>query len=36
MEYRPFGGISYAIDVLCILASGVLFYLAFDAYRDVR
>lgn len=36
LELKPFGGLSPAIDVLCILASGLVFYLAFDAYRDIR
>jgi hypothetical protein len=35
-DLKPFGGLSAVIDVLCILASGLTFYLAFDAYRDVR
>jgi hypothetical protein len=36
VEIAPFGGLSPTIDVLCVLASGVIFYLALDAYRDVR
>jgi len=32
----PFGGISPAVDVITILASGVLLYLAWDALRDLR
>jgi hypothetical protein len=32
----PFGGISGAVDVMVILASGLIFYLAYDAFRDLR
>ena len=32
----PFGGISPVIDVFCILASGLVFYLGFDAYREIH
>jgi hypothetical protein len=32
----PFGKISIAVDVFGILASGVVLYLAYDAYRDLR
>jgi hypothetical protein len=32
----PFGGISKPVDVLIILACGVVFYLAYDAFRDLR
>lgn len=32
----PFGRISIAVDVISILASGVLLYLAYDALRDLR
>jgi len=31
----PFGGLSKLVDVLGIIASGVLVYLAFNALRDV-
>jgi hypothetical protein len=31
----PFGGLSGFVDVLGILASGVLVYLSFDALRDL-
>ena len=30
----PFGGLSTAIDVICILASAILIYLSWDALRD--
>ena len=33
--YKPFGGLSTAIDVICILASGVLGYLSWDALQDL-
>ena len=32
----PFGRISVAVDVFGILAAGVVGYLAFDAFRDLR
>jgi hypothetical protein len=32
----PFGGISVTVDVLIILACGVVLYLAYDAFRDLR
>lgn len=32
----PFGGISGAVDVVSILACGLVFYLAYDAFRDLR
>jgi hypothetical protein len=32
----PFGGISKAVDVLGILASGLVLFLAIDAMRDLR
>jgi hypothetical protein len=32
----PFGGISGTVDILVILCCGVVLYLAFDAYRDLR
>ena len=32
----PFGGASYFVDVASILACGLVFYLAFDAMRDLR
>jgi hypothetical protein len=32
----PFGQISIAVDIVGILASGVVLYLAWDAMRDLR
>lgn len=32
----PFGGISVFVDILCILASGIVGYLAWDASRDLK
>jgi hypothetical protein len=32
----PFGRISGFVDVLGILASGLVLYLAYDAFRDLR
>jgi hypothetical protein len=32
----PFGGISWAIDIVCILASALVLYLGYDAYRELQ
>jgi hypothetical protein len=32
----PFGGISKAVDVMSILASALVLYLAYDAFKDLR
>jgi hypothetical protein len=32
----PFGGVSWFVDITSILACGLVFYLAFDAMRDLR
>jgi hypothetical protein len=32
----PFGGVSWAVDLFGILASGLVVYLAYDASRDLR
>jgi hypothetical protein len=32
----PFGRISPAVDVISIVASALVLYLAWDAYRDIR
>ena len=32
----PFGGISKTVDVLIVLSCGVVLYLAYDAFRDLR
>jgi hypothetical protein len=31
----PFGGLSGAVDIICILAAGVLAYLSYDALSEV-
>jgi hypothetical protein len=31
----PFGGLSSAVDIICILAAGVLAYLSWDALSDL-
>lgn len=32
----PFGGISKVVDIFGILASGIVLFLAIDAFRDLR
>ena len=32
----PFGGVSIVVDVVAVLACGIVLYLAFDAMRDLR
>ena len=32
----PFGGLSVVVDILAALACGLVAYLGWDAYRDVR
>ena len=32
----PFGGISKVVDVFGIIASGIVLFLAIDAFRDLR
>jgi hypothetical protein len=32
----PFGGISVAINIVCMLASALVLYLGYDAYRELR
>ena len=32
----PFGGISPAINIVCMLASALVLYLGYDAFRDLR
>ncbi|HEY1861693.1 MAG TPA: hypothetical protein VGG61_15135 [Gemmataceae bacterium] len=32
----PFGGISPAIDIVCLLASALVLYLGYDAYRELQ
>jgi hypothetical protein len=32
----PFGGISKVVDGISIVACGLVFYLAYDAFRDIK
>ena len=32
----PFGGLSRVVDVICILCCGVVLYLGWDAFQDLR
>ena len=32
----PFGGVSLFVDILGLLAGGLVLYLAFDAFRDLN
>ena len=32
----PFGGMSLIVDVFGVIASGLVFYLAWDAFKDLR
>lgn len=32
----PFGGISSTVDILIVVSCGVVLYLAYDAFRDLR
>ena len=32
----PFGGVSIFVDIVAILACGIVLFLAFDALRDLR
>lgn len=32
---KPFGGVSWEVDLLCIAAGGLLLYLSWDALRDL-
>jgi hypothetical protein len=32
----PFGGISTVVDIVSIIASGLVLYLAWDAFKDLR
>jgi hypothetical protein len=32
----PFGGISKTVDIFGMIASGLVLYLAYDAFRDLR
>lgn len=35
-SFLPFGGISVVVDVIGIIIGGLILYLSWDAYRDVR
>ncbi len=32
----PFGGVSIVVDIVAVLACGIVLYLAYDAFRDLR
>ena len=32
----PFGGVSIVVDIVAVLACGIVLYLAYDALRDSR
>ncbi len=32
----PFGGVSIVVDIVAVLACGIVLYLAYDALRDLR
>ncbi|MCE2804669.1 MAG: hypothetical protein LW700_05585 [Gemmataceae bacterium] len=32
----PFGGVSFLVDILGLLAAGLVLYLAIDAFRDLN
>jgi hypothetical protein len=32
----PFAGLNKFVDVVCVLAAGVVLYLSWDAYQDLR
>jgi hypothetical protein len=34
--FMPFGGISIVVDVIGVIACGMVLYLSWDAYKDVR
>ncbi len=36
LGWRPFGGISYFVDVVCILIAGAVVYLSYDALQDLK
>jgi hypothetical protein len=36
VPFLPFGGVSATVDVVCVLASGILVYLSLDALKDIR
>ncbi len=34
--FLPFGGLSYFVDIVCIIGSGLLLYLSLDAMKELR
>lgn len=36
VPYKPFGGLHWFVDVVCILISGAVIYLAYDALQDLK
>jgi hypothetical protein len=34
--FLPFGGLDYVVDVVCVIASGLLLYLSIDALRELK
>lgn len=36
VSFLPFGGVSETVDVVGVLASGILVYLAWNALQDIR
>lgn len=36
VSFLPFGGISYTLDVICIIACAILLYVSWDAYKEIR
>lgn len=35
-SFKPFAGVSPTVDLICVLAGGMLIYLSWDAIRDTR
>jgi hypothetical protein len=36
IDFKPFAGVSLTVDVVAMIACGVVFYLGWNAYQDVR
>jgi hypothetical protein len=34
--FLPFGGLDYFVDIVCVIGSGLLLYLALDSLRELR
>lgn len=34
--FLPFGGLSYFVDIVCVIACGLLLYLSLDALRELK